>query len=96
MVLKQGELRAPDNPAYSFLMDAGVLHILPSWQSDHGIEVVITVSLLRLGDAQFITAANSASSQLAAAYACAAVQLLTEKPADQSPCEDLAVKIATK
>jgi hypothetical protein len=35
---------------------------------------------------------NSASSQLAAAYACAAVQLLTGKPVEQSPCRDLAVK----
>jgi hypothetical protein len=186
MELKQAEIRAPmDNPGYSFLMDTGILRIPPSWRSGYGIEVVTTISLLRLGDAQFITTpgelfpevsygvathrrtdcpaadtgrpaepavrphmtakyrfvlglspeelgyivpgydfvaptfsptegikdtvdacaakgvpthyheTNSASSQLAAAYACAAVRLLTGKPADQSPCKDLAVKNKT-
>ena len=186
MELQEAEIRVPmDNAGYSFLMDAGVLRTPAKWQSEQGVEVVTEVSLLRLGDAQFLTTpgelfpevfygvaahrrtdcpaadtgrpaepavrplmtakykfvlglspeelgyivpgydfaapafsptkgvkeavdacatkgvpahyheTNSASSQLAAVYACAAVQLLTGKPAEQPPCKDLSVKIKT-
>jgi len=56
MELRSTEMRVPmDNPGYSFLMEAGVLQVPPSWNSAKGIEVVTRVSVLSLGDAQLIT-----------------------------------------
>ncbi|GAC1632050.1 MAG: hypothetical protein NVS9B14_04810 [Candidatus Acidiferrum sp.] len=55
--LHRAEFRVPmDNAGYSFLMQAGVLTVPASWHAANSIQVVTNVFLLRLGDAQILTA----------------------------------------
>jgi hypothetical protein len=178
--IQKAELRAPmDNQGYALLMDKGVLAVPAAWKTATGLQIVTTVTSVRLGDAQIITTpgelfpevffgvaqlrrqdcpaadtgrkpepavrplmkakykfifglspdelgylvpgydfhppvfdpvqgmkeapdscaskgvpahyheTNSASSQLATAYACTAARLLTGSPVTESPCKEL-------
>lgn len=56
MDLRQAEFHVPmDNLGYAYLMKAGVLFPPKSWISGDQIQVTSTVSVLRLGAAEFLT-----------------------------------------